>query len=116
MQDVESRERLIAEVRPAHDRLLDHRPDDGRPARDAGLDHGRPVPALVPGEDVARHPQAHHQQERPDGQPPVDLARGPVGTDQHQAEQEQAAQGHRRERAWRCKPRMNHPSSIPWLM
>ena len=74
----EARQGEVAVVRAADQDLLHRRAHHGRDRCDARGNLGRPVPLLVPRQQVARQRQPQHDVQQDDAEPEVDLAGGLV--------------------------------------
>ena len=95
VQREEARERVVPVVRPAHDELLQVRPDEGHDADDVGGDLRGPVALLVPRQQVAGERERERELQEQEAGPEVELARGFVGAvNEHLEQMQRKEDGH----------------------
>ena len=99
VEGVEARERLGAELVSAAQHAGERRADERGLLRDLRPDLGGPVGLLVPGQEVAREAEAHHDEQQHDAAHPGELARELVRAREERAQQVEPHHRHHGARA-----------------
>ncbi|PRQ07406.1 hypothetical protein ENSA7_28870 [Enhygromyxa salina] len=114
MQRIEPGNRQITILRPTLQRVLQQVTKRHRP-HDPGRDLRRPVPLLIPRQQVAGQRKRQHQPTHREAGPPVELTRLPIRPREHHLHQVQDRDDHHHRRSVVMQPTQEPPAGDPIL-